>query len=34
LGRCGLDTSGLGRDQWWAVVNMVMNIRIPVIYFL
>jgi hypothetical protein len=27
--RCGLDSSGAGRDQRRAFVNMVMNVRVP-----
>jgi hypothetical protein len=28
-GGCGLDSSGLGWDQWWALLNMGMNLRVP-----
>jgi len=27
VGRYGLDAED--RDQWWAVVNMVMNLQVP-----
>jgi hypothetical protein len=29
LGKCGLDSSVSGRDQWWALVNTIMNIWVP-----
>jgi hypothetical protein len=29
LGGCGLDSYGSDRDQWWALVNMVMKLRVP-----
>jgi hypothetical protein len=29
MGRCGLDASGSGYDLLWALVNMVMNLRVP-----
>jgi hypothetical protein len=25
---CGLDSAGLNRDQWWALVNTVMNLHV------
>jgi hypothetical protein len=29
MGKCGLDASGLERNQWQAVVKMVMNPWVP-----
>jgi len=26
---CGLDISGSGRDQWWVLVNTVINLSVP-----
>jgi hypothetical protein len=28
FGGCGVDSSGTGRDHWWAVVNAVRNLRV------
>jgi len=28
-GSCGLGASAQNGDQWWALVNMEMNIRVP-----
>jgi hypothetical protein len=29
VGRCGLDGSGSDREEWWAFVNVAMNLQAP-----